>query len=173
MLKNNKGFTLIEGIVAGIVGVIIAGIVVVFLNIHNKAVKEGTAKSLVQMQAEVITKQISRNIRSANVVLGPGETWSPKPKFTTRDTTIIILYDNAGAVFAAYRIEGGVLKESKDGTAYTDFKAGTEKVKMDKGSNFALSANRKEVTLNLRVAVNYKGVDYKSNIVGGMYQCRN
>jgi hypothetical protein len=173
LLRNQKGFSLVEAIVAGAVAVVLAGIIVTFLNMHNRALREGTASAMIQMQSDIVSSEIGRKVRSANLVLGPGEAWSSSPSMGVKDVSEIFLYDTSGVIFSAFKINGTSLQESSDGVNYNNFLAGTNPVNLAAGSRFTLSNERTEVTLFLKVAVNYKGTDYTMPEKGDMYQCRN
>ena len=170
---NRRGFALIEVRVAGLVGAVLGGMFIVFLRMYNNEFRDGTASAKTQLQSALVSDEMARSIRAAGLVLAPDEGWTAGPALPVRDTTWIVLYDNTGKVKGAYKIDGGVLKESSDNIVFSPFLTGSDTVRMAQGSGFRLSATRKAVTLNLRVFMRYKNQDYETQPSGDMYSCRN
>jgi stress response protein SCP2 len=126
-----------------------------------------------QLQADIVSSQISRGVRAANLVFAADEAWTKTPALAQRDVSEIRCYDSTGAVTGAYQLTGGVLRESADAVTFKVFKAGGDTVFAAAGSAFRLSTTRKEVTLLLKMALQYHSSNYTSMVIGDMYRCRN
>ncbi len=143
------------------------------MRMHNSALSDNAAYGRMQIQSDVASSATARRVRAANLVLAPGEAWTANPVFDVTDAQEIILYDNRGNVMGAYRITAGALAESADGNDFKPFMAGGEAVGLAGVSAFRLSGNRKEVTLNLKIAIQYRNKNYENAVTGGLYLCRN
>ena len=49
-VTDQRGFTLVEVIVVGVVGTILAGIFITFMRVHNDALNEGVANAKMQRE---------------------------------------------------------------------------------------------------------------------------
>lgn len=172
-LRNSNGFTLIEALVVSLIAAIVGGFFVAFMRMHNRAVNEGAARSIMQMRADIVSSAIAARVRGADQALAADEGFAAVQTLAVRDVDNILLYDRAGVVNGAYRIENGILMESGDGAVFQPFLSGGEQVKVAVGSAFRLSANRKEVTLFLKIALLYRNTNYEIPAKGDMYLCRN
>lgn len=172
-IQNQYGFTLVEGIVAGVIGVIVSVMFIAFMRMHNDAVNEGVALNRMQFQADLVSAEIARKVRVANAALALDESWNAAPALAERNTDVIVLYDKLGAKVGGYSVTGNILKESSDGIAFQPFLAGRDTVRVAAGSGFGLLVKRNGVALKLKIAMQYRNKSYESMAKGDMYLCRN
>lgn len=174
VIGNNKGLTLTEVMVSGIIGAVIAGMLISVMSMQNSALNEGTANSRLLMQANTVSEEIGRRVRSANLILQNNETWSAVfPTATAANNIQLIrLFNASGTLVKAYQISGNSLQESSDGTNWTNFKTGAFNATVS-GGGFNLSADRKAVALNLPLTHTLKGTTYTCYLQGDHYRCRN
>jgi type II secretory pathway pseudopilin PulG len=184
--SSYNGFTLIEVLVSGVVGVVIMAGILSFLNIYSTTVKDGTANSLIQQQTDIVSEQLSRNIMAAAQALPATETYSVAPGNARVSSSDLILYDNTERIVAAYKFESGLLMESHDTLAkgtppgnvsYTNFKVGTGfdvHVSTSADScNFSLAPGRRNVAINLVLRLQYINKWYSSSPRVDTVNCRN
>jgi hypothetical protein len=173
-MRDQKGFVLTELIVAGIIGAVFAGILVAFLRVQNIAVKEEMAYAKMQIQANILSEEIRKNVLPAALLLGEKESFSLSPAFAASKSPEVRMYDNTGKMFAGYRVNGGYLDEWDAGLGqWIQLKAGNTPVGMGAGSHFELPASRKRVTVNLLLVTTVHGKQYEYSSKGGMFSCRN
>jgi hypothetical protein len=174
VLKNRDGFTLIEAIVAGIIAAVIAGLMIVFLNVFFAQVKQGTLRAKMQMDYDIISQQIGASVRASQVVLGPGE--AVGQNFATASTvTEINCFSAAGNKIAKYWINNGVIWDSLGGIwgAPGPFLIGNRQITVTANSGFTLPAGRKSVQLSLNPIETYLTISDSLFIQGDGYLCRN
>jgi type II secretory pathway component PulJ len=177
---NNHGFTLIEAIISGTVGVVIATSLVMFYTMYSKAVNDGTANAMIQQQAENVYDQISRDVHNSALVLASTEVWTTTPSAVAMIVTEIRCFNAAGLIFAAYKIENGYLKEARPNPpaaapgAWQSFTTGGgNQIGIATGGNFTLAALRRSVTINLPLSFTYRTVVYTLPSRNEVAGCRN
>jgi len=168
---NRNGVTLIEMLVVGIIGAILAVIFLAFIGQHNTALNEGVSKGSMMMQSDLVSSQIARRVRMAHFVFADDEAWTSNPALAARNVTSINLFSRSGVLLANYSINCSgkcVVKENN-----ADLVTGGKSVFVQPGSVFSLSPNRKEVTVNLIYTITYQNKDDSLPNKGDMYRCRN
>ena len=173
---GKNGFTLVEVIVVGVIGAILAGLFISFMRVHNATLNEGVARAKMQMQSDLVSDRMARMIRSANAALAADEVWSPNIVLASRNQTSIVLYSDAGVVQYAYGIAGSprrMLMEGSAANAMHVLTSGNDTVYVDSGSRFMLSPDRKGVALSLSIITTYRNKDYRIPAKRDMYLCRN
>lgn len=172
--KDARGFTLVEGLVVGLIAATVAVIFVPFMNMHNASLKDGVARGRLLIQSDVVSGDIARRVRTSSQVRPSDESWYPRPSLSVRtDLTHVVFYSSTGAVVRAYKFEGGYLKESEDNSAFQIFRTGNDTVRAAGGSGFKVSADRRELTVNLKLTLTYMGATYTAMTMGNMVVCRN
>ncbi len=78
-IKNTKGVTLVEVLVTGMIGAVVAAAVVVFVNISGAATDQMAALQVLQQESSMISELFLRTVRSGKNV---GE-------FITKDTCLV------------------------------------------------------------------------------------
>lgn len=155
--SNNKGFTLIEAIVAVAISSVLAMVLLTILRMNNDGVSRGAVNTKIQMQYETVIERIGYDTRRAVAVLDGGETWTAfdtgGDQFTSKRTNCIVMYDSAGNKIKGYKVDISTrtLQEASDGTTYTPFTVGSSVVYATDTSVFALSNDRLQDTVLLRV----------------------
>ena len=180
--RADAGFTLVEVILVGVLSVVVTAGLAAFLRVYNGTISEGTANALIQQQSEIVIDQVSRNVQSAIQVAGPAETYSATPSGAAAVVTEIQMFDSSRQIFAAYKIQDGLLKEAHPdppaasllAVNYQPFMTGGgSPVRVTDISNFTLAAERRSVTINLAVKTAYRGVEYSTLSRNETVNCRN
>jgi type II secretory pathway pseudopilin PulG len=174
-MRSQNGFTLVEAIVVGIISSILAGMFIAFMYVHNDAVNRGVARAILLTQSEIVSDRIAAAVRNGNGVFAGGEPWSANPQLAVCDTAVIEIRDNQGVTTALFFI-GPITSRLYEGTTMGNlklFKTGKDTVTTTTGSSFSLSADRKRVTLNLGLRIQYRGKTYSLPLKKDMYVCRN
>jgi type II secretory pathway pseudopilin PulG len=165
------GFTLVEALVAGIVGVIIAAVVFTMYIMYESQARESSAYSMLQRQYDNVAEQIAFDVRRGYLVLGPGETWADPFTALTRDTVSDIrVFSRAGALVGQYSISNDTLKE----TGGVPFNAGGGVVRLDEArSSFILPGLRTSVDVRLRLKTTAPDTTYYLSARKDAFRCRN
>ncbi|MBN1129649.1 MAG: type II secretion system protein [Chitinispirillaceae bacterium] len=151
-----RGFTLVEGLVTVAVASVIGTILVTMLQMNGQCTSDGALNAKVQMQYETVIAQISATARRANAILPQDESWPPIWNIDPLSTGAIMMFNDNGAAIGGYRVNGIALQEYIDGS-WQNFSNGTEDIQVVSGSAFALSGDRKWLTVNLNVFAVYCG----------------
>ncbi|MBD3392522.1 MAG: hypothetical protein GF418_10595 [Chitinivibrionales bacterium] len=172
--RDQNGMTLVEVLVSGTIGAIVAGGILTILTAQNSALKEGTANSRLLMHSIAVSTLIGREVRAGDLVLQPGETWSASPSGLSEvETDEIYIYDENGTFTKAYRISGGNLQESDDASSWSNFTAGAHAVTVDAGSGFTLPENRRTLTIDFELTTTHRGTTYTTLLQGDLHRCRS
>lgn len=160
--KSQKGFTLTEALVVGIIGAIIAIIFLTFMRVHNTALNEGVAKGSLVMQSDVVSSQIARKVRAASSIA------------LSSDKKLVVLLDQNNDTIGAYFITGSLLLQERlnSTSLLKNMTVGGRTVLVGKNSTFR-SLNPKEVTLELIDSMYYRNKGYFISAKGATYRCRN
>ncbi len=179
---KQSGFSLIESLMTGILLAGISGIVLTFVKMHNNETGISAANFRLQMTANVVKEQVSRDIRMANRVLAPGETWArDMAELGPGRSTEVFLYDTTGAIFAGYRMDEGFLQEARpdppveDVTelVYENFSLGESYVSIGDDGYFTLSPTRQLAGLNVELTIDEIPEEHGLRITGTLFRCRN
>jgi hypothetical protein len=170
---NNEGFTLVEGLVAGVLSVLVLLTLFALYSMNMKQISGVSARSMARIQYQTVIDQIGRTVRGASMI-GTSNPDYDGTVDSPYDT--IFLFDTSGTVVGGYCRTTTSLKERK-GAAFVPFDAGNDTdVKVtNTGANttFTIFPNRKIVRLNLSVFyVNGSTRDTFSS-KGELFQCRN
>jgi prepilin-type N-terminal cleavage/methylation domain-containing protein len=174
VICNQKGLTLVEVLVSGTIGAIIATMVLSAMSVEMAAASEGIANARLLGHARSVSAQLGESVHAGNLALKPGEAWSSEPVDESLvQTNEIRLYDTSGTIIAAYQISDNILKESSDGETWSPFVAGGFAVNVSDVSCFELSADRKTVVSKIELSTTHKNSTYTLSIQGDMFRCRN
>jgi type II secretory pathway pseudopilin PulG len=174
-LNQEKGFTLVEAIVAAAVSVIIGVVMVSVIYMTGTQVSDTTRNVKILMQYDVAIAQIGRDAQRASAVLDQAEAYPPWNN-ANLTTQTIFMYGITGNIIAGYRINGTTLQSWNTATnAWVDFRIipSDPAVQVTNASNFALLSNRITLTLNLNLVFNYKGKQETFNSGQELFLCRN
>lgn len=145
-IRNDKGMSLVEVIVASVLSVVIGFVIFTVLGMFGNESGQSISSFMMNQQYDNVAQQIARDARRASFVLGEGE--SPSLHGAGHDTvTSIIMCDAAGSVLAQYKIVNGVLIEGAANEAYQAGGGAVRVVAAD--SYFVIAPQRKNVGLHL------------------------
>jgi type II secretory pathway pseudopilin PulG len=158
--RNERGFTLVESIVAGAISVIIGAVLLTILAMNNHGVSTGALNTKAQMQYQIALDEIGRYARRSPVILAGDESWpvSPTTVLPARMVTSIWMFDTAGNKIRGYQNSSGILQEYIDNTIqWQAFRIGKDTVHIT-GATFQLTSNRKQVIVNISVKTTLNGL---------------
>ncbi len=163
--------TLVEALVAGTIGAIVAGAVLTVVNVQSREVAEATVHSILQVQAETVYGEIARMVREGNRAYPPGpEAFNDEPV----SDIVVRISDQGNNRIGEFRIKDGMLWEwSHDLLKLIPMQIGEDTIFISESSNFSFSADRKRVSPSLRLKTWYNGKAYSMMPLGGQYACRN
>ena len=116
-MHKHSGFSLVETLVVGIIGSIVAGMFIAFMYVHNDAIDRGVAHNILLTQSEIVSTVISQTVRQSNGVFGSNETWDSNPQLQERQTDTIVCYAQDGTVIAVFRF-GQFSQRLYEGTSF-------------------------------------------------------
>jgi type II secretory pathway pseudopilin PulG len=169
--KNSRqsGMTLVEALVAGTIGAIVAAAVLTVVNVQSREVAESTAHAIVQVQAETVHGAIARAVRAGSKAYPAGSGGAAQSPESTLTIT-----NQANVQIAGFQIRGGVVEEYDVGTGeYASMRVGADTVRVDTPSAFYFSADCTRVSPALRLKTEYNNRTYRMGPLGGQYACRN
>ena len=170
-LATSSGFTLVEALGAGAVGVIIAGVAVAVFLMHDRELRESTATLKLQRQYENLRTQIAMDARAASRVLqqGDGFTIPFTPLSNVSGVTNIEMRDTGGTVVATYSIASNQVL--RNGAA---FEAGGGTISVDDANSyFSLPALRNRLDIRMVLTTQIRGSTYELAPRKDAFQCRN
>lgn len=171
---NSRGVTLVEALVAGAVTAVLAGGTWGIISLYSGTLSDATANTALQIQADIVREQLSRDIRAASVVLNAGEAPGGSP--SDPDTTFhIVLYSDPSVpdTLARDSIAPGLLLEADTTAPFQAFLIGADTVRTDtSGSHFVLDSTRKAVTFSILLWDSLAGKRYTMR-TKGIARCRN
>lgn len=176
---SEAGFTLVEGVVASLLSVILAGVLFAILRMNNDGVKDGAVNAKVQFQYETAMAEIAKSARQAAAVLDgvTGEAYPPAGTFTEISTSKIVMFDGNGNKFRGFWVKGGALYECSAGFTladYTLFKVGNwSTLNVPDANPFQLSSDRLTLTTSMSVTGTFSGITAVAPSRGEVFACRN
>lgn len=170
LLRDNKGVSLVELIVASVISVVIGYIIFTVLGMFGNESGQSISSFMMNQQYDNVAQQIARNARRATFIFTEGETTLIHG--TNYDTVAsVIMCDATGLALAQYKIVGGILVEGAGNTAY---QAGGNAVRVVSGSSyFVLGPQRKNVALHLSLCKNDRNVLRSIAARKDVFLCRN
>lgn len=170
---HQSGFTLVEALVAGLVAVIVAGVVFVIYVMYDTELRETAVLGKLQRQYDNVTDQISLDVRrSAHVLKYAGESYPAVPD--TVDT--VFLADTNGVDVGRYLLGGDTLFEWTGGSwqPFTSGGLGGGVVEVDGASSgFILNALRDQVGVRVRIKTTDRDSTYYLDPRKDAFKCRN
>ena len=167
------GYTLVETVVTGFASTFIATAILSMLSMQTHEINSSTGNAFLQSASQVVIEQIGHDIRKANRLLVPGETWSLSGIYSATTTQTLLIYSNTGSLLKGYRINSGAIEETANGAQWVRFLVGSIPVSADPGGYFVLYEDRKETVIDFHVQFVYKGQICVSNSDQELFRCRN
>jgi prepilin-type N-terminal cleavage/methylation domain-containing protein len=174
---HDRGFTLIESMIAMMIAAVLAGVLYTILRMNNDGLSRGAVNTKMQMQYETVIERIGYDTRRAAAVLDGGETWTAFDtgvnKFTSKRTNCIVMYDTAGNKIWGYKVDSIVNESDSNLTNYQPFTVGGSKVHATGTYAFALSKDRQQDTVLLRVFSFFLGEKDTTAQRRELFRCRS
>jgi hypothetical protein len=152
-MRNDRGLTLVEALVTGIIASVLAGVVITLLNLHTTELDEGTINTVIQMETENVIDAIVSETRNGYQALAPSDTWTGNPLALTLDTTDSIrLFDPSGVNYASYRINsttGSLIRSNSTGSQTLAGPGQRVRLSTTGTNRFILSNHRDVITMDL------------------------
>jgi hypothetical protein len=180
--RLNGGYTMVEGIVAAVISSMLIGVLFTILGFNYNSVKFGVVSAKVRSQYEIAITEIGTNTRNAYAVLnyeGSGESYPPASTLAQIVTSKIMMYGEdatgAGTTVRGFWVDDGQLKEWKPGwSEFRPFIVGSwSAMNVLDASPFQLSADRKTITVSMRVKDSLCGAAAVAPARGEVFICRN
>jgi type II secretory pathway pseudopilin PulG len=174
---KNRGFTLIETVVAGVLMMVLAFGLFTLFNMYTRDAKELTADFRMERNYDALMDDLGRNVRSANLVLTPAEHKNPdfSVEYTSNiQTPVIILRDSDGNPKRAYSVEKDYVEVSDNGIDWRPFSAGSDTMWISKTAlrSFFLSPNRLNVQIEITLIETIGEDNVDLHVDRGTFQCR-
>ncbi|MDB5103252.1 MAG: hypothetical protein JWP91_941 [Fibrobacteres bacterium] len=150
-MKTQSGFTLIEAMVAGIISVIIPGVVITLLHVNNSELAFNSTQLRLTQIANVVSEEIQRAAVKATFVYAEEDASPPTcpvldpplgDTFNAKESVNqgIVFCDKDKNVFKSFRVvalAGGIgrLEERNLGGGWNPFVVGSDTVYMDNNPN--------------------------------------
>ncbi len=173
-LKNQRGISLIEALVTGVISSVIAGAVISMMYLSTSQIEESSSRFSMQKLYDATAYQIGWTIREAAAVLAHGESFSNRLKYRNFiPVESFYTYDTDGNVTGGFGISSGILQEYDvvEG-GFKPFVFGPDTVKVDSGA-FYLWADRAAVELDVVLRHSAKDKEYTLAIRQERFRCRN
>ena len=173
-LTSNKGLTLVEVLVAGVIGIIPAALISVLYIMYNGQLRENNVYLLMQRQYETVVQQLALNARSAHKIIEVQAYTEPCQNLEGAVTTLFF-FDNQKVLFAGVRMNGNNLEEfNVNGGTWTVFMTGSTPVLVNPAnSSFVLPGCRNKVTINLRLTQTVHNQTFNFQPPPSEVLCRN
>jgi type II secretory pathway pseudopilin PulG len=170
---SQKGMTLVEALVASVIGVVLAGIIIIIYSMFNRQVKENNAYLIMQMQYENLSEQIAFNTRRAHVILDGTVIYNDSTDTMGSTLTNVKFYNATGTVIGGVGIFGDTVKELDNGATWIPFKTGNGIVVVKPGSSFLVPGGKNSISLNLTLKYNDRDTTYYLQPRKDEFLCRN
>ncbi|MBN2035744.1 MAG: prepilin-type N-terminal cleavage/methylation domain-containing protein [Chitinispirillaceae bacterium] len=169
-LKNNKGFTLVESLVALALSAILGFVIYTVAFAYTNETSASISRFMMQQQYDNVAARISRDVRCASFVVAQGET--PVSHGIGFDSVPLVrLFDWTGQAVTQYAIVNGLLYE---GIPQKQYSAGGAPVQLaDAGSFFIVTPQRKKLGIHLSICKTERSNTYTLSPRRAMFVCRN
>ncbi|HKP98558.1 MAG TPA: type II secretion system protein [Fibrobacteria bacterium] len=198
-MKGQRGFTLIEAMVAGVISVIIPGVVITLLRVSNTELAANSDQLRLTQISNLVSEDFQRNAASATWVFGSSEVVlanaCPGGVPTALDQSGVVFCDAARAIIKGFRVAavgGGIGKLEEcipawgacnpAGNGWRTFTIGADTVMVDMNPNgyttksggvFGLLPNGQFTWFNFRYRMTFAGVSSTLSMQTESVICRN
>jgi type II secretory pathway pseudopilin PulG len=174
LLLSSKGMTLVETLVAGIIGTVLAGSIVIIYIMFNNQLKENNANLVLQMQYENLSEQIAFNARRAHKILNGSSAYYDTCDIYGDSVSNVRFYNTAGRQFAGVGIFNDTVKEIDSATnQWIPFKTGNGTIKARSARSFFLNGCKNSISLNLNLTFRGNDSTYFLTVRKDEFLCRN
>ncbi len=175
MLTNNRGLTLVEVLVTGIISVIIMGATVSFITFSGRATDQINALQVLQQESSMISELFFRTVRNRNhiVAIGSGGTEIRADTIDIIGATHIRVKDQQGLFsHTDFRIRNNVLEISD--SANGSFRPiSTRLCIAENPSNFNIVSAGMRAQLQLTLEHTIDGTAHSYTTTLGGVRCQN
>jgi hypothetical protein len=170
LLRNNKGFTIVESIVASILSLIIGFVIYTVAFFYTNESSSSVSRFMMQQQFDNVAMQISSAVHRASFVVAEGET--PVAHGVGFDSVASIqLFNLSGQLFGQYSIINGRLYE---GIQQKQYRAGGSAINVvSANSFFIVYPQRKAVALHLSICMTERKNIHTLSLRKAVFLCRN
>jgi type II secretory pathway pseudopilin PulG len=165
--------TLIELLVAGVIGVILVGVMLVIYRMYDTQVRENSARLALQMQYAVVVEQIAAHAHGAHKIFAAEESYTEACLPGSNPFNKVLFYDNVGIPFAGIGRSNDTMIECDPSLTWKSFEAGAGPVLVDPVSLFGLNGCRNALTLNLRLKRPEGDTVFYTGPAKEVFVCRN
>ena len=168
---SENGMTLVEVLVAGVIGLIPATLIGVLYLMYNGQLRENNAHLLLQRQYETVAQEVARSARRAHRIRSTAICSEPCVSAADTGSAVYFFDRDSCPPFAGIMIQGDSLMELRNG-APVAFTAGNAVLVDSANCRFILPGCGNRITLHLRL----KTVDndtFHLEPPESVYRCRN
>ena len=172
---HERGFTLVEAIVAGILSTIVVAVVITIIMVFGREVEEGAANAELIVRLEHVSEIIAREVRRGSKIV-PIDGSHTTLGIETKEITI---EDSDGEDLFSFLISEAKLSERDDTASINDswsdllFVPGKPITLNQDSSFFRVTPDCTAVTLDLRLTLEKGSTTYTLPFGGGTFRCRN
>ena len=169
-IQNTKGITLVELLVALIIGAFVAGAVLTFVSISGKSTDEMAALQVLQQESSMISERFLRSVRGGSTVSAmKGGSWT-LPDSSTLDATHIKVNFPNPADDIEFKIVNNEMQIIKGSTTRN---ISTRLCSSKNPSTFAVQPFGQGVQLTLTLEYARKETKHIFTTTIGSVQCKN
>lgn len=175
-MAGQQGFTLVETIVAGVLAVVMSGILLSYFYFNSDEIRRGAAFLSMQRNYDVAAQTIGAKARKAAAVLEISESFASRKTYAASSSvSTIMMVDADEVVTARFQIASGRLNEwDTPSSAWKAFRVGQDTVKVDAAnSKFSLDGGRLGMDMKLILTKVVSGKTYTLTSRGDSFRCRN
>jgi type II secretory pathway pseudopilin PulG len=174
LIVSSKGMTLVETLVAGIIGTVLAGTIIIIYVMFNNQLKENNANLVLQMQYENLSEQIAFNARRAHKILDASSVYYDTCDIYGDTVTSVRFYNSSGTQFAGVGIFNDTIKEIDTATnRWIPFKTGNGTITAASTSSLFLNGCKNSISLNLNLTFTGSDSTYFLTVRKDEFLCRN
>lgn len=173
--RSSHGMTLVEVMVAGVIGLVPATIIIVLYSMYSSQLRESNARLALQRQYETVAQEVARHARRAHRIRSTTTCSEPCVSSVYSGDTVYFFDRDSCPPFTGLWIEGNALMELRNGAA-VPFTAGSP-VLVDPdnpdSSWFSIPGCGNRVTVRLRLMTTVRDSTYYLQPPESEYRCRN
>jgi type II secretory pathway pseudopilin PulG len=169
--RSSHGMTLVEVMVAGVIGLVPATIIIVLYSMYSNQLRENNARLALQRQYETVAQEVARHARRAHRIRRSRICFEPCNDTADFTQAIFFFEECPDTGFAGLMIRNDTLLELREGNT-VPFTAGSP-VLVDSDSSFLLPGCGNRITLRLRLMTIVHDTTYYLQPPESVFRCRN